>query len=301
MPYPGELAALSTAILWSFTSLFFTSASRRIGSYWLNKIRILFAVMLLGITLLLITGELLPPDIPVQSYYFLILSGVIGLSIGDAFLFRAYVVIGPRLSLLIFSISPIITAIIAWFFLGERLGIQAIWGITMTVAGMGWVTVERYNVGTGVTIQERKKLKLGIFLAFGGATGQAIGLILAKAGMGNHLEPLPATFIRMLSAGIAIWLFSLLRGDIKEAKEKFRDKKALILALGGAICGPFLGVWMSLVAIKYVATGIAAAIMSIVPVLVIPLVIIFYKEKVSSRAVIGAIITVAGVILLFYR
>ena len=75
----------------------------------------------------------------------------------------------------------------------------------------------------------------------------------------------------------------------------------MALALGGAVGGPFLGVWLSLIAIKYTETGIAAAIMATVPVLVIPLVIIFYNEKVSIRAFIGAVITAGGVALFFIR
>ncbi|SYZ74633.1 conserved membrane hypothetical protein [Candidatus Zixiibacteriota bacterium] len=301
MPFLGELAALSTAVLWSLTSLFFTSASRRIGSYWLNKIRILFAAILLGITLFLTTGHLLPPGITSRSYILLILSGIIGLSMGDACLFQAYVIIGPRLSLLIFTVWPIIAAVTAWIFLGESLGFQAIIGILITVAGMVWVTAERNTNGNQISHSERKRIKLGIILALGGAAGQAIGLVLAKAGMGDTLLPLPATFIRMLAAVVAIWLFGIVRGDLRDFKSKFADKRAVLLAFGGAIVGPFLGVWMSLVAVQHTKTGVAAAIMSTVPVLVIPLVIIFYKEKVSPRAIIGAVITVAGVALLFLR
>ncbi len=302
MPFVGELAALSTAVLWSITSLFFTSASRRIGSYWLNKIRILFAVVLLGSTLILTTGQLLPPGIPMWSYLLLILSGIIGLSLGDACLFQAYVVIGPRLSLLIFTAWPIMAAVTAWLFLSEELGLRAIIGIAITVAGMIWVTVERNTNGDGGSHHERKKLRLGILLALGGAAGQAIGLVLAKAGMGdNILPPLPATFIRMVAAVLAIWLFGIFRGDLRDIKEKFSNKRAVLLALGGAVVGPFLGVWMSLVAVQHAKTGVAAAIMSTVPVLVIPLVILFYKEKVSPRAMIGAAITAGGVALLFLK
>jgi drug/metabolite transporter (DMT)-like permease len=301
MPFAGELAALTTAVLWSFTSLFFTSASRRIGSYWLNKIRILFAVILLGATLLLTTGRLLPSDISSTSYFYLILSGIIGLSIGDASLFKAYVVIGPRLSLLVFSVSPIITAIFAWIFLGEKLGTLAIFGIIATVSGMAWVTGERTSKSNGSNAHDKKKLKFGILLAIGGAAGQAIGLVLAKAGMGNTISALSATFIRMAAAVVSIWLFSLIRGDLKEAKEKFRDTRALLLALGGSITGPFLGVWMSLVAVKLTHAGVAAAIMATTPVLVIPLVILVYKEKVSWRAFIGAVFAAAGVAILFLQ
>jgi drug/metabolite transporter (DMT)-like permease len=70
-------------------------------------------------------------------------------------------------------------------------------------------------------------------------------------------------------------------------------------AWGGAVTGPFLGVWMSLVAVKHTEAGVAMAIMSIVPVLVIPWVIIFFKEKVSLRAVLGAVLAVCGVFILF--
>ena len=301
MHFAGELAALITAFLWSFTSLFFTSASRRIGSYWLNKIRILFAATLLCLVMLITTGRFLPPDIPFLSYLYLILSGIIGLSIGDTFLFRAYLVISPRLSLLIYSVSPIMTAVIAWFFLGEKLGIPAILGIIITVSGMTWVAVERASRNNNTGAHDRKNLRLGIMLAVGGAAGQAIGLVLAKAGMGNHLDALPATFIRMIAAVLSIWIYGTIRGDLMELKEKFRDHHALLLALGGSITGPFLGVWMSLVAVKLTEAGIAAAIIATVPVMVIPLVIIFYKEKVSPRAIIGAIITAGGVAILFIQ
>ena len=299
MPFIGELAALSTAFLWSFTSLFFTSASRRIGAYWVNKFRILFASVLLATTLLIATGHLFPAGAESKSYYYLILSGIIGLSIGDWFLFRAFVTIGTRLTLLIFSVSPILTALVAWGMLGETLSAMAILGIVVTISGVAWVSAERSANGVESKPSDRRKRWLGISLAIGGATGQAIGLVLAKIGMGQTILPLQATFIRMISAAIAIWLFGFLRGDTKEVAAKFRNRRAILLALGGSVCGPFLGVWLSLVSIKYTETGIAAAIMAIVPVMVIPLVILFYKEKVSWRAVIGAVIAVGGVFLLF--
>lgn len=298
MKYTGEIAALTTAVLWSFTSIFFTSASRRIGSYHLNKFRIPFAAVFLAAMLLITSGRLLPGGVSGQSYMYLIISGIIGLSIGDLCLFSAFVTIGTRLTLLVFSVSPIITAIIAWFMIGETLGIYPIIGITLTISGIAWVTAERQPTNNG-SVKSDRRMGFGILMAVCGAAGQAVGLVLAKAGMGNTLEPLPATFIRMISATAAIWLIGLIRRDNMQTIKKAKDHRAMLLALGGSICGPFLGVWLSLVAVKYTATGIAAAIMATVPVLVIPLVIIVYKEKVSTRAILGAVITTAGVALLF--
>ena len=298
MPYAGEIAALTSAVLWSFTSMFFTSASRRIGSYHLNKFRILFAVVFLGASLLISTGRLLPAGISNEAYIYLIISGIIGLTLGDLCLFSAFVMLGTRLTLLIFSVSPIITAIIAWILLGETLGLYAVIGIVVTISGISWVTAERVPANNRQTQQESKR-GLGILLALGGAAGQAIGLVLAKAGMGDSLAPLPATFLRMTAAAAAVWLIGMIRRDNGVTLKKIKDHRAMWLALGGSVCGPFLGVWMSLVAIKYTETGIAAALMATVPILVIPLVIIFYKEKVSLKAAIGAIIAVAGAALLF--
>jgi drug/metabolite transporter (DMT)-like permease len=298
MPYAGEIAALGTAFLWSFTSIFFTSASRRLGSYHLNKFRIPFAAFFLAAMLLVTTGRLLPGGISSSSYTYLIASGIIGLSIGDLFLFSAFVIIGTRLTLLIFAVSPIIAALMAWPLLGERLGILPVLGIIITIAGIAWVTAER-QTNSDSPVMKPRKLGLGILLAIGAAGGQAAGLVLAKVGMADSVDPLTATFIRMIAATAAIWIFGLLKGDNIETINKIRDHKSMLLALGGSICGPFLGVWLSLVAVKYTDTGIAAAIMATVPVMVIPLVIIFYREKVSLRAFVGAVVTAAGVALLF--
>jgi len=289
---------LATAVLWSFTSIFFTSAGRRIGSYHLNKFRIPIAVVFLAASLYITSGRLLPEGIANDAYIYLIISGIIGLTLGDLCLFSAFVMIGTRLTLLIFSVSPIVAAIIAWIMLGETLGIFPIIGIMVTIGGVVWVTAERAPNGNSNEPKDDKKA-LGIMLALLGAAGQATGLVLAKAGMGESLAPLPATFIRMVAATAGIWLIGFIKRDNMETIRKIKDRRAMLLALGGSICGPFLGVWMSLVAVKNTEAGIAAAIMATVPILVIPLVIIFYREKVSLKAAVGAVIAVGGVALLF--
>jgi drug/metabolite transporter (DMT)-like permease len=73
----------------------------------------------------------------------------------------------------------------------------------------------------------------------------------------------------------------------------------MLFAAGGAIMGPFLGVWLSLVAVKMIPAGIAATLNAMTPIMVIPVVIFYYKEKVSYRAVLGAVVAFIGVALLF--
>jgi len=292
----GESAALITAFCWSIGSLFFTSGGRQIGALNVNRIRLVFGVILLGTALLISRGWLIQPGAPLENYGYLALSGLIGLVIGDSFLFSAMVLIGPRLTLLIFALTPAITATTAFIFMGEVLGLWDLIGMAVTLAGVIWVSLERPLPGQKNTHQITFK---GVVLAFLGGAGQAIGIVFAKMGMADVVEPLAGTFARMLASMIIIWFISILTGKFMPTIRALENRKGVLLSFGGAVMGPFLGVWMSLVAVKNTQAGVAMAIMSIVPVLVIPWVMIFYKEKVSLRAFIGAIIAVAGVFILF--
>jgi len=303
----GELAALATAALWSLTSIMFSEAGKRIGSYRVNKIRLVIAVAFYCLVLFATTGRVLPPYLNTEQFFWLALSAVIGLVLGDMFLFKAFVIIGPRLTTLIFASSPIMTTIIAWFFLGEELGFWEILGIVTTLSGIVWVVAERRareNRAVLIDHPDSGSFLRGVFWAFGGALGQALGLVLAKEGMfnaGGVVEPIDAASVRMLAAAVIIWLFAGVRGEIPGTIRSLRVPKAFLFCLAGALVGPFLGVWMSLVAVSYIATGIAATLNAMVPVLVIPLVIVIYKEKVSPRAFLGALLAVGGVALIFLK
>jgi drug/metabolite transporter (DMT)-like permease len=69
--------------------------------------------------------------------------------------------------------------------------------------------------------------------------------------------------------------------------------------IGGAFFGPFLGVWLSLVAVRLTDVGIAATIMATTPVLVIPILMVLEHYRPTARALVGTAVTVAGVALLF--
>jgi uncharacterized membrane protein len=138
----------------------------------------------------------------------------------------------------------------------------------------------------------------GLGLAFCGALGQAAGLVLSKVGMGTY-DAVAATQVRVLAgaAGYAL-LFFPLRWWPRVA-EALRDRRALGLSSVGAFFGPFLGVSLSLYAVRNTVAGVAASIMAVSPVLIIPLVVVFRGEKVGIGGVLGTVVAVAGVALLF--
>jgi len=292
----GEMAAMGTAFCWSGGSLLFSMAGRRIGSYNVNKLRIPIAATFLCTALLLFYGSPLPTGLNQHALLYLGLSGIIGLAIGDTFYFRCLVILGPRQGALLGSLAPVMTAIIAFIILGERLSLMAIAGIFVTLAGVSWVTTDR----KAANIDNREGSKaFGVLMGIGGALGQALGLVLAKEGMGETFNPLSATFVRMVTAAVAIWIVASFRGEIVSTLKALRDRRCLMTLSGAAFLGPTVGVWLSLVSVKHTQAGIAATLMSTYTVVIIPLTMIVHKERPSYRGVLGAILAVIGVAMLF--
>lgn len=293
--YLGEFTALLVAVFWTVTALAFEKASLRIGSLSLNLIRLVIGFIFLTIFIWIKRGIALPVDASSFNWTWLVVSGLIGFVFGDLFLFKAYALIGSRFSMLIMTLAPPAAAIAGWFILGEKLLPIHIIGMLLTIWGIGMAIFVRNNHKKGFSVKLSVK---GTFFAFLGATGQGTGLVLSKYGMQNY-DPFAATQIRLIAAiiGFSILTTFLRRwGKIIQATKNRKGMSATVL---GSFFGPFLGVSFSLLAIKYTQTGIAATIMAIVPILIIPPVVLLYKEKVNMLEIIGSVISILGVALLF--
>jgi drug/metabolite transporter (DMT)-like permease len=291
----GELAALFTALCWTVTALAFESASRKVGSVAVNIIRLVMALVLLSLFSYIRRGMFFPMDATAYNWFWLILSGLAGFVIGDLFLFKSFTVIGSRLSMLVMTLVPPISALIGWLLMGELLSALNMLGMLLTLSGIALVIFFRKKKN----LQPVDKIPVkGLLYAFGGAVGQAVGLVLSKYGMGDY-DPFSATQIRVIAGivgfGVIIHFFRRWLAVGLATK----NRKAMLLMLLGATFGPFLGVSASLIAVQNTATGIASTIMSITPILIIPPTIIFFKQKVSWKEVIGAVISVCGVALFF--
>jgi drug/metabolite transporter (DMT)-like permease len=295
--YTGELAALATAVFWTVTALSFEVASRNIGSLAVNMIRLVLAFVFLSVFNLIARGLMLPTDASTHAWIWLSISGLIGFVFGDYFLFRAFATIGARISMLIMTLVPPITAVIGWLILGESMTLLEITGMILTVSGIGMAIFSRKDMGKG------RRLKLsypvqGILLAFGGALGQAVGLVLSKYGMGDY-HAFAATQIRIIAGMIGFALVIIILRKDKLIRAAFKSKPGMIGTGIGSVFGPFLGVSFSLLAVKYAATGVASTIMAIVPILIIPPSVMLFKQKVSWLEILGAFISVGGVTLFF--
>ncbi len=290
----GELAALGTACCWVVTSLAFTRAGQRVGSLAVNYVRLFFALpMLCGVTLL-VRGQLLPLDASGDAWMWLSLSGLIGVVFGDMCLFRAFILIGPRLSSLIMATAPLMTAVIGYLVLDEELGWAALLGMALTIIGVAWALADRSSSGGGAG----NGRGWGVVLALGGALGQALGLVLSKHGMGTF-DAFAATQIRVIAAFVGWTLIMALAGHWPSVGKTIRDSVAMRLLAIGAFFGPVVGVGLSLLAVQRTHAGVAASIMSVTPILLIPVTVIAFRERVGVGSVLGTFIAVGGVVVLF--
>jgi drug/metabolite transporter (DMT)-like permease len=294
MPFVGELSALMTATLWAGGSIALAAVARRAGTNALNISRLLIAAVYLC-AVVWVAG--LDTNLSRAQIGLLAVSGVIGFAFGDTFLFKAFRDIGPRLSMLIMSTSPAIAALLAYLFLDESLSFLGVVGILVTVLGVAIVVLEQ-NTRATAAVDWR-----GLFYAVLGSTGQGVGLIFAKmAFLRGDMNGFVATLVRVVaSLCVMIPLGMVATEPFSGFKIFLSDRRILGLTALGAALGPFLGVSFSLIAVSHTSVGVASAIMATVPILMLPLVRIVQKERLSWKAIAGAFVAVGGVVILFLR
>jgi drug/metabolite transporter (DMT)-like permease len=296
----GELAALVTSICWALNSIQFTLAGRRVGSRIVNRTRLILAVGYILLSHLVLQGRLWPSNVELFRWGWLGLSGTIGLVIGDGCLFQSLLLIGPQRAMLMMTLVPVISALVAWGGLGETLLPAEIGAMLLTVGGIAWVVSEkRCPQARATSAGDAKRYGLGILLGFGGAMGQALGLVAAKRGLSGGFSSLSATLIRMVVAAGVIWLLALIRGQVGVTWRALKDRKALWFLLGGSLIGPFLGVWLSMVAVQRAPVGIASTLMALSPIFLIPLEHWIFQARASSRSIVGTVIAVMGAGIIF--
>lgn len=296
MLYLGEIAAIITSFTFAINSALFTLAGREVGSVVVNRLRLVIASLLLMAAQWIFLGTPWPVGVELDRWIWLGLSGIVGLVLGDAFLFQAFVLVGPRISMLMMSLAPILAAFIAWIFLGEALTLWQIMGIILTLIGVMWVVLEKNNKQG----PQKENYLRGVLFGLGGATGQALGLVLAKNGLGGSFSPISGNFIRMFTAMIVIWLVTIIQKEFRTTIQQAIDfPSAMGKILGGAFIGPFLGVSLSLFALQHTSVGVASTLMALPPIFILPVEYFYFRERLGWGSIAGTVIAMLGVAVLF--
>lgn len=293
--HTGEFAALAVAIFWTITALAFESASRKIGSLYVNILRLVLALIFISLFTLFTRGHLLPTDATRHNWIWLAVSGIVGLVLGDYFLFRSYALIGSRFAMLIMTLAPPMAALFGFLILDESLNLLQLTGMAVVILGIAMAIFNRPVKGEKLTI---KLSSAGLLFAFIGALGQGLGIVLSKYGMQGY-NAFASTQIRIMAGVAGYSLIISLLGKWRQTGGSLKNIPAMKALTLGAFFGPFLGISFSLLSVKYTEAGIASTIMALTPVLILAPSAWIYGEKIKLAEVAGAVISVAGVALFF--
>ncbi|HVO68527.1 MAG TPA: DMT family transporter, partial [Aggregatilineaceae bacterium] len=169
----------------------------------------------------------------------------------------------------------------------------------LTIGGVAWVVTDRKD-GSALPDPTPRNYVVGVLFGLGGALGQAGGMIASKRGLEGDFSALSGNVIRLMAATISIWLFTITSGQARRGFAALQAHPgALRFIAGGAFVGPFLGVWLSLIAVQHAPVGIATTLTSLMPIFLLPLGRIIFKERITGRALAGTILAIAGITVLF--
>ncbi len=307
--FKGELAAISAAFLWAVVSVVYSYLGQKIPPMLLNLSKGVVAIALLLLTLFLRdflipalnSPAFLPPLSasfnPLTPFVFplvlLVLSGAIGISFGDTVFFAALNQLGARRTLLIHTLAPPFTALLAIVFLGEQLTLIAWSGMLITIIGVAWTIAERVSGSDTPT-----RLLPGVSLGLLAALAQAVGAVLSRAALAQTaIDPLWSTLIRLL-AGVSLLLLWMLWKQGRQVLSGLGSQRLLAIVFVTAFFSTYLGIWLQQISLKFAPAGIAQTLSATSPIFVLPLAIAL-GEFVSIRAILGAVVSLVGIALLF--
>ncbi|WBU61752.1 DMT family transporter [Paracoccus albus] len=293
-----ELAAIGAAICWAATGLMVTPPLTRLGPFAFNTYRQSFTALVLAIIVLV--GGLWHGASSAQVWP-LILSGLIGIFMGDTVLFVAVSRMGPRRAGALFALNAPIAAILGWAVLGEQLSGIGWLGVMLCAGGVGLAVLGRPGASGSHSFEAvRGKIWIGILLGLFAALAQAIGSLIARPVMQQGFDPFTGSLIRVGTAAACLTILSAM--PIQQVKPKGRLNLPLFLLLAGSgIVAMAIGMSLMLYALEGGKVGIVSTLSALSPVFILPGLWIITGSRPSATSWAGALIAVIGMALIFLR
>lgn len=293
IPYIGEILSLLTAVFWAVAIILFKKSGETVHPIGLNLFKNILGFLLILITLGVFREALFHP-IPLTDYLLLMLSGAIGIGIGDTLLFACLNLIGAGLTAIVDCLYSPFIIVLAVLFLGERLTFLQIFGVVLVVLAV--LTVSLLQGGIDI---DRRKLIQGIILGTLAMLSTAVGVVIVKP-MLSRLPFLWATEVRLLGALLTLILVVLFHSGRRKILSSLLDKKNRLYVLFGSFFGAYLAMLFWLGGMKFTQASIASALNQTSSIFVIILAATWLKEPLNVRRIIAIIIAFLGVLLVSF-
>ena len=290
------LIATLAALCWAIASLISADVTRKIGGLAFNRIRLFFvSIMLISYTFYLDTWNTINQEFLLT----ILLSGIIGIFLGDTLLFIALQKIGPRRNNILFSLAAPFTVILNIFFLNEIMSLMNLFGCIIVFFGV----VVAIAYGNSRDQNHRWEivegnLFLGVIFGISAALCQAIGLIMMKPILTLGADPIASASLRTLISCIFLSFTFFINYEIFNTKTSLSLKIVGQSILSGFL-GMALGMSLLLIALKYADAGIVATLSSTSPIMILFLIWLLTKKIPTIGAWIGTILAIVGSGLIF--
>jgi drug/metabolite transporter (DMT)-like permease len=234
-----------------------------------------------------------PCKITAASLFYLGVSGILGIAVADTLFFAALQDLGPVALVVFFMSGQIVTALLAILLLKEMPSLGSWVGIGVTLAGVGAVLWQKFGANASSNPSGIRGVILGSLsmLCMSGST------VIAKPAL-ESVSTIMATMVRMMSGTLGILFFGLATRRIRQWLGPVRNMEMIARFVFSVAVVTYGGFWLSLVAIKYLNVAVASTLSATEPLFVIPLAVVFFKERISMLETIGAICATCGVMLL---
>jgi drug/metabolite transporter (DMT)-like permease len=291
----GVAAGLTAAFLWTISSLCWSRI--HMSALALNFAKNIFGAVIFFVHLVavaIIYRQNLFAASP-AAWWYLTLSGTIGIVIGDLFYFRSLQIVGPRRALLLATTAPLFAVGIKWLFLRQNSAPLVVIGILLTIAGIAIVVMDKRTTGEVKAILPGN-FRMGIFFGIASALCQALGGMFSQQAMAsNQCSALEGAFIRLFVAAVLTTLVVAVRREVGEmCRLSFQPLNFRAIFWGTAI-GTWLGIWMSQIAFEKTDLAIASTMLTTSPLFAIPVLYFFNGQRTTTLALVGSIIAVIGV------
>ncbi|ADZ68797.1 DMT family transporter [Polymorphum gilvum] len=291
-----ELAAVAAAALWAFTGILAAAPSQHLGAIAFNRMRMVMVFALLGVwvgfagTWDTLRSDMIGP---------LVLSGFIGIFLGDTALFLTMNRLGPRRTAILFSLNAPMSVVLGWLVLGEALSTRTLAGVAITLAGVVLaIAFGKRRSQLHVWESVKGPLWLGLLLGLAAALAQSVGSLIARPVMETGVDPVAASMLRIGVAAAGLTLLMQLPVQRFQAANPATAGIAFQVLLTGLL-GMGVGMTLVLFALSGGKVGIVSTLSATTPALQLPLLWLRTGEMPAPAAWLGAVLVVAGGALLF--
>ncbi|MCZ4279511.1 DMT family transporter [Kiloniella laminariae] len=291
-----EIAALSAAAVWAIGGMVSTTPAERLGTIGFNRIRMQLVFVMLAAYVTIFGGwDSIRPDQLAE----VLVSGLIGILLGDTALFATLNRLGPRRTAILFSTNAPMSTLLGWIFLDEVLSPSALAGTLLVIAGVVLAIVYGKRRAQLHKWEEIKgPLIIGVAMGLLAALGQSIGSLVAKPVMAAGADPVAVAALRVGITALGLTILASTRIQAFKMKNPL-DRETLGLVIISGFLGMCVGMTLILYALAQGDVGVVATLSATTPVLMLPMMWFRTKERPAAGAWIGAVLVVGGTGLIF--